>query len=55
MATIRGNPVAWQSFYTTARWRRLRKFQLMQHPLCKFCLQRGILNGGERGRPRRAA
>jgi hypothetical protein len=22
---------------------RLRKFQLMQHPLCKFCLQRGIV------------
>jgi len=43
MATLRGNPVAWQSFYTTARWRRLRKFQLMQHPLCKFCLQRGIV------------
>src|SRR5215467_12509023 len=43
MATVRGNPVAWQSFYTTARWRRLRKFQLMQHPLCKFCLERGIV------------
>src|SRR5215471_20632213 len=49
MAALRGNPVAWQSFYTTARWRRLRKFQLMQHPLCKFCLQRGIRNAGERG------
>src|SRR5215831_13411504 len=43
MATIRGNPVAWENFYKTARWRRLRKFQLMQHPLCKFCLQRGIV------------
>src|SRR5215831_5455304 len=42
MAT-RGSPVAWDSFYKTARWRRLRKFQLMQHPLCKFCLQRGIV------------
>jgi hypothetical protein len=40
MAT-RGSPVAWEGFYKTARWRRLRKFQLMQHPLCKFCLQRG--------------
>jgi 5-methylcytosine-specific restriction endonuclease McrA len=43
MATIRGNPVAWENFYKTARWRRLRKFQLMQHPLCKFCLERGIV------------
>ena len=43
MATIRGNQVAWQSFYTTARWQRLRKFQLLQQPLCKFCLERGIV------------
>ena len=41
--TIRGNPVAWDGFYKTARWQRLRKFQLMEHPLCKFCLQRGIV------------
>src|SRR5262249_7789879 len=27
----------------TARWQQLRKFQLMQHPLCKFCLERGIV------------
>ena len=42
MAT-RGSPVAWDSFYKTARWKRLRKLQLTQHPLCKFCLQRGIV------------
>src|SRR5262249_46342397 len=42
MAT-RGSPVAWDDFYKTARWQRLRKFQLLQHPLCKFCLQRGIV------------
>jgi len=41
MATARDNPVAWENFYNTARWRRLRKFQLIQHPLCKFCLERG--------------
>jgi hypothetical protein len=28
MAIVRGNPVAWQSFYKTARWQRLREFQL---------------------------
>jgi len=42
MAT-RGSPVEWDSFYKTARWQRLRKFQLIQHPLCKFCLARGIV------------
>jgi len=35
MAT-HSSPVAWESFYKTARWRRLRKFQLMQHPLRKL-------------------
>ena len=29
--------------HKTARWRRLRKFQLIQHPLCKFYLERGIV------------
>ena len=48
MATVRGNPVAWENFYKTARWRRLRKFQLMQHPLCKFCLQRGIVTRAQK-------
>jgi len=27
----------------TARWRRLRKHQLKAEPLCKFCLERGIV------------
>jgi 5-methylcytosine-specific restriction endonuclease McrA len=43
MATVRGNPVAWADFYKTARWQRLRKLQLARHPLCKFCLERGIV------------
>jgi 5-methylcytosine-specific restriction endonuclease McrA len=43
MTIIRGSPVAWNDFYKTARWQRLRKLQLIQHPLCKFCLQRGIV------------
>jgi hypothetical protein len=37
----RNRMVAWHGFYTTARWQRLRKFQLMQHPLCKYCLANG--------------
>jgi hypothetical protein len=43
MATVRGNPVAWESFYKTACWQWLRKFQLMQHPLCKFYVERRIV------------
>ena len=35
--------VEWDRFYKTARWRRLRRLQLQQHPLCKFCLERGIV------------
>jgi hypothetical protein len=43
MAFVRGSPVEYDKFYKTARWKRPRKFQLIQHPLCKFCLQRGIV------------
>jgi 5-methylcytosine-specific restriction endonuclease McrA len=43
MAFVRGSPVEYDKFYKTARWKRLRKLQLTQHPLCKFCLQRGIV------------
>ena len=31
----------WHGFYTTARWQRLRRHQLREHPLCKFCLAQG--------------
>jgi 5-methylcytosine-specific restriction protein A len=31
----------WSAFYNTARWQRLRKHQLREHPVCAFCLQRG--------------
>lgn len=41
MAIVRGNPVAWIGFYKTARWQKLRRAQLQEHPLCKFCLERG--------------
>jgi 5-methylcytosine-specific restriction protein A len=41
MAFVRGSPVEYDKFYKTARWKRLRKLQLI--PLCKFCLERGIV------------
>lgn len=32
---------ALQGCYSSARWRRLRAWQLSQHPLCALCLQIG--------------
>jgi 5-methylcytosine-specific restriction endonuclease McrA len=29
--------------YQSKRWRRLRRLQLQEHPLCKFCLERGLV------------
>jgi 5-methylcytosine-specific restriction endonuclease McrA len=37
----RNRVVAWHGFYTTARWQRLRKYQLIEHPLCVYCLANG--------------
>lgn len=31
----------WLHLYKTARWRRLRHYQLSMHPLCAWCLERG--------------
>jgi 5-methylcytosine-specific restriction endonuclease McrA len=33
----------WAGLYATARWQRLRRHQLREHPLCKFCLEKGIV------------
>ena len=30
-------------WYSTARWARIRKHQLLEHPLCKYCLERAIV------------
>src|SRR5215469_11799782 len=43
VTAVRGNPVAWENLYKTARWQRLRKRQLEAGPLCQFCLERGIV------------
>lgn len=34
---------SWNGFYTGAYWQRRRRQQLLEHPLCKFCAQRGEL------------
>src|SRR6516162_5522442 len=40
---VRGQPTKWDKWYSTARWARIRKHQLLQHPLCKYCAERGIV------------
>jgi 5-methylcytosine-specific restriction protein A len=32
---------SWDHFYDSTRWQRLRKQQLLQHPLCVICARRG--------------
>lgn len=34
---------AWQHLYKTALWRQLRQHQLVNEPLCRFCLEREIV------------
>lgn len=33
----------WHRLYTTARWRKLREYHLSVEPLCRFCLEREIV------------
>lgn len=37
------NKAALQSFYNTPRWKRLRKFKMMNDPLCENCEDKGII------------
>ena len=32
-----------ERLYSTARWQRIWKYQLIEHPLCKFCAERGLV------------
>lgn len=34
---------AWSHFYGKASWQRRRRLQLRAHPLCAFCLARGVV------------
>jgi hypothetical protein len=40
---VRGKPTDWDKWYSTARWARIRRHQLLEHPLCKYCAERGIV------------
>lgn len=33
----------WTGWYGNRRWRRLRRAQLAKEPLCRHCLERGII------------
>jgi len=45
----RGQPTKWDKWYSTARWGWIRKHQLLAHPLCCYCLERGIVTPAESG------
>jgi len=40
--------------YKTGRWQRLRRLQLRQYPLCKFCLERGTVTASRHINPKQA-
>jgi 5-methylcytosine-specific restriction enzyme A len=40
---VRGQRAKWDVWYGTARWARIRRHQLLEHPLCRYCAERGIV------------
>jgi hypothetical protein len=40
---VRGKPTAWNDLYSSARCLRIRQHQLREHPLCKYCAERGVV------------
>src|SRR6516162_8118600 len=40
---VRGRPTKWDAWYSKPRWARIRRHQLLEQPLCAFCLERGIV------------
>lgn len=34
---------AYRKLYKTARWQKLRAYQLRAHPLCQWCEDRGVI------------
>src|SRR5262249_60858607 len=41
--SVRGQPTKWDTWYSSRRWARIRRHQLLEQPLCAFCLDRGIV------------
>jgi 5-methylcytosine-specific restriction protein A len=40
---VRGRPTVLDPLYSSARWRRIRAHQLGEHPLCAYCLGKGVV------------
>jgi 5-methylcytosine-specific restriction endonuclease McrA len=40
---MRPHPTPWHSWYGKLRWKHRAKHQLQIHPLCKYCLDQGIV------------
>ena len=51
----RGKPSPWDKLYASPRWRRLRRYQLLEHPLCKYLRRARPGRAGDNLRSRRAA
>jgi hypothetical protein len=45
--SVRGRPTKWNRWYSTDRWARIKKQQLLAHARCQFCLERGIVTPAE--------
>jgi 5-methylcytosine-specific restriction enzyme A len=45
--SVSGRPTKWDKWYFTARWARIRRHPLREHPFCAFCLERGIVTAAE--------
>src|SRR6185295_13410000 len=41
--TTRCQPTKWNAWHSSRRWARIRRHQLLEHPLCRYCLERGIV------------
>jgi 5-methylcytosine-specific restriction enzyme A len=40
---VRGRSTKWDKCYSTTRWAGIRRHPLLEHPLCKYCAERGIV------------
>lgn len=38
----RGNSLIASQLYNSKKWKRLRAAYFMQHPLCEYCLEKGV-------------
>jgi 5-methylcytosine-specific restriction protein A len=45
--SLRGQPTKWDAWYSSRRWARIRRHQLLEQPFCGYCLERGIVTAAE--------